>query len=108
MSFSEFIAHRNRYTNLFNAAQATQIRYPQYRKQNSETDTAQQKQCKQPWRFQTIQRVQPNFTTDGIRNFIAQQKQRKQDFLTDGKNIFTYSFQPIQQISWHNKNNANN
>ena len=73
MSFPEFIAHPNRYTNLFNAAQATHIRYPQYRKQNSETDTAQQKQCKQPWRFQTIQRVQPNFTTDGIRNFMAQQ-----------------------------------
>ena len=27
---------------------------------------------------------------------MAQQKQRKQPILNDGKNIFTYSFQPIQ------------
>ena len=38
--------------------------------------------------FQPIQRLQPNFTTDGIRNFMAQQKQRKQIHLTDDKNIF--------------------
>ena len=42
-----------------------------------------------------IQRLQPNFTTDGIRNFMAQQKQRKQPILIDGKNISTYCFQPI-------------
>ena len=34
--------------------------------------------------------------TDAIRNFMAQQKQRKQLILTDSKNIFTYRFQPIQ------------
>ena len=28
----------------------------------------------------------------------AQQKQRKQLILTDSKNIFTYSFQPIQRL----------
>ena len=32
--------------------------------------------------FQPIQRLQPNFTTDDIRNFITQQKQRKQLILT--------------------------
>ena len=45
-----------------------------------------------------MQRLQPNFTTDGIRNFMAQQKQRKQLILTDDKNIFTYCFQPIQRL----------
>ena len=45
-----------------------------------------------------MQRLQPNFTTDGIRNFIAQQKQRKQPILIDGKNISTYCFQPIQRL----------
>ena len=49
---------------------------------------AQQKQRKQPtliddkniftYCFQQMQCLQPNFTTDGIRNFMAQQKQRKQ------------------------------
>ena len=43
-----------------------------------------------------MQRLQPNFTTDDIRNFMAQQKQRKQPILIDGKNIFTYCFRPIQ------------
>ena len=33
--------------------------------------------------------------TDGIRNFMAQQKQRKQLILTDSNNIFPYHFQPI-------------
>ena len=42
--------------------------------------------------------MQPNFTTDGIINFIAQQKQRKQIILTDDKNIFTNCFQPIQRL----------
>ena len=51
---------------------------------------AQQKQRKQPilidgkniftYCFQPIQRLQPNFTTDGIRNFMTQQKQRKKPF----------------------------
>ena len=36
-----------------------------------------------------MQRLQPNFTTDDIRNFMAQQKQRKQLILTDSKNILT-------------------
>ena len=58
---------------------------------------AQQKQREQPilidgkniftYCFQPIQRLQPNFTTDGTRNFLAQQKPRKQFHLTDGKNI---------------------
>ena len=66
---------------------------------------AQQKQRKQliltddnnifTYCFQSIQRLQPNFKTDGIRNFMAQQKQRKQLILTNDKNIFTYCFQPI-------------
>ena len=45
-----------------------------------------------------MQRLQPNFTTDGIRNFMAQQKQRKQPILIDGKNIFTYCFHLIQRL----------
>ena len=32
--------------------------------------------------FQSIQRLQPNFTTGGIRNFMAQQEQRKQPILS--------------------------
>ena len=44
-----------------------------------------------------MQRLQPNFTTDGIRNFMAQQKQHKQLILTNDKNIFTCCFQPIQR-----------
>ena len=32
--------------------------------------------------------------SDGIKNFMAQQKQRKQFVLTDSKNLFTYRFQP--------------
>ena len=38
-----------------------------------------------------MQRVQPSFMTDGIRNFMAQQKQRKQLILIDSK-IFFLSF----------------
>ena len=45
-----------------------------------------------------MQRLQPNFTTDGIRNFMTQHKQRKQPILIDGKNIFTYYFQSIQRL----------
>ena len=45
-----------------------------------------------------MQRLQPNFTTDGIRNFMAQQKQRKQLRLTYDKNIFTYRFQLMQRL----------
>ena len=69
---------------------------------------AQQKQRKQPilidgkniftYCFQPIQRLQPNFTTDGIRNFMAQQKQSKQLLLTDDKKAFTYCFQSIQRL----------
>ena len=50
------------------------------------------------YHFQPIQRLQPNFITDGIRIFMAQQKQRKQLHLTDDKNIFTYCFQSIQHL----------
>ena len=42
--------------------------------------------------FQPIQRLQPDFITDGIRIFMAQQKQRKQLILTDNKIISTYLF----------------
>ena len=34
-----------------------------------------------------MQRLQPNFITNDIRNFMAQQKQHKQLILTDSKNI---------------------
>ena len=77
---------------------------------------AQQKQRKQPilidgkniftYCFQPIQRLQPNFTTDGIRNFMTQQKQRKQLLLTDDKNIFTYCFQSIQRLQPNSKTYA--
>ena len=63
---------------------------------------AQQKQRKQviltdnqnisAYHFPPIQRLQPNFITDGIRIFMAQQKQRKQLILTDNKIISTYLF----------------
>ena len=63
---------------------------------------AEQKQLKQliltdnqnisAYHFQPIQRLQPNFITDGIRIFMAQQKQRKQLILTDNKIISTYLF----------------
>ena len=33
--------------------------------------------------FQPIQHLQPNFVTDGIKNFIAQEKQREKLILTD-------------------------
>ena len=36
--------------------------------------------------------------TDDVRNFMAQEKQRKQPILTDTKNIFTYRFQPLQRL----------
>ena len=42
--------------------------------------------------------MQPRFKTDGIKNFMAQQKQRKQLILTDCKNIFTNLFQPKQRL----------
>ena len=44
-----------------------------------------------------MQRLQPNFITDGI-NFKTQQKQRKQLILTNDKNISTYRFEPIRRI----------
>ena len=76
----------------------------------------QQKQRKQPilindkniftYCFQPIQRLQPNFTTDGIRNFMAQQKQRKQPHLNDGKNICIYCFQSIQRLQPNSKTYA--
>ena len=74
---------------------------------------AQQKQRKQPilinvrniftYCFRPIQRLQPNFTTDGIRNFMAQLKQCKQLHLTGDKNIFTYCFQSIQCLQPNSK-----
>ena len=45
-----------------------------------------------------MQPLQPTFMTDSIRNFMGQQKQRKQPILTDSKNIFAYRFQPIQGV----------
>ena len=53
-----------------------------------------------------MQRLQPNFTTDGIRNFMVQQKQRKQLLLTDDKNVFTYCFQSIQCLQPNSKTHA--
>ena len=50
------------------------------------------------YRFEPMQRLQPNFITDGIRNFMVQLKQRKHFILTDNKNIFTYRFQSIQRL----------
>ena len=74
---------------------------------------AQQKQRKQPilldgknivtYCFQPIQRLQPDFTTDGIRNFMTQQKQRKQPISIHDKNIFTYCFQSIQRLQPNSK-----
>ena len=45
-----------------------------------------------------MQRLQPSFMTDEIRNFIEQQKQRKQLILTDSTNICTHRFQPVQRL----------
>ena len=53
-----------------------------------------------------MQRFQPNFTTDDIRNFMAQQKQRKQPILINGKNIFTHCFQSIQRLQPNSKTYA--
>ena len=38
-----------------------------------------------------------NFMTDDIRNFMTQQKQRKELILIDNKNTFNQRFQPIQR-----------
>ena len=77
---------------------------------------AQQKQRKQPilidgnniftYCFQPIQRLQPDFTTNGIRNFMAKQKQRKQPILIAGKYIFTYYFQSVQRLQPNSKTYA--
>ena len=63
---------------------------------------AQQKQRKQliltdnqnisTYHFQPMQRLQPNFITDGLRIFMALQKQRKQLILTNNKIISTCLF----------------
>ena len=58
------------------------------------------------YHFQPIQRLQPNFITDGKRISMAQQKQRKQLHLTDDKNIFTYCFQSIQRLQPNSKTYA--
>ena len=44
-----------------------------------------------------MQRLQPNFITDGL-NFMTQQKQRRQLNLTDNKNISIYRFEPIWRL----------
>ena len=77
---------------------------------------AQQKQRKQPividsrnifnYCFQPIQRLQPNFTNDGIRNFMSQRKQRKQPIIIDGKIIFTRCFQSIPRLQRNSKTYA--
>ena len=56
--------------------------------------------------FPIIQRLQLNFRTDAIRNFMAQQKQRKQPVLIDDKNIFTHCFQSIQRVQPNSKTYA--
>ena len=63
---------------------------------------AQQKQRKQliltdnqnisTYHFQPMQRLQPNFITDGLRIFMAEQKQPKQLILTNNKIISTCLF----------------
>ena len=50
-----------------------------------------------------MQRLQPDFTTDGMGKFVARQKQRKKPILIDGKNIFTYCFQSIQRLQPNSK-----
>ena len=45
-----------------------------------------------------MQLFQPDFMVDGIRNFMARQKQRKQLILGDSKNIFAHGSQPIQLL----------
>ena len=50
-----------------------------------------------------MQRLQPSFMTDGIRNFMAQQKQRKQLILTDSKIfffIFSNQYNTYNPILW--------
>ena len=89
---------------MLNTTRTTQSLYPQCRKKITE----QQNQRRQliltesknifTERFQPMRRLQPNFITDAIRNFMTQQKQHKQLILTDNKNIFTYCFQPIQRL----------
>ena len=92
---------------MFNTTQTTQVLYPQHKK------IKKQKQRKQiiltnnknifTYYFQPIQRLQPDFTTDGIGKFVARQKQRKKPILIDGKNIFTYCFQSIQRLQPNSK-----
>ena len=63
---------------------------------------AQQKQRKQliltdnqnisTYHFQPMQRLQPNFITDGLRIFMAEQKQPKQLILTNNKITSTCLF----------------
>ena len=81
MNFSKLITHLDRSANLFNSTQTTQILYPQRRKKiwdwDYTTETAQttyltDKKNIYTQRFEPIQRLQPNFITDGIRNFMAQ------------------------------------
>ena len=88
MSFSEFTTHPTQIC-------STQPKQPKFSIYSTEKKL---KQCKQliltnsknilTERFQQIQCLQPNFITDGIRNFMAQQQQRTQLHLTNDKNIF--------------------
>ena len=50
------------------------------------------------YRFEPMQHLRPNFTADGITNFMAYQKQRKQLILTDNKNNSTHRFQSMQRL----------
>ena len=125
MSFSEFLTHPNKYMNLVNTTQTTQIQYPQHRIKSSETDHVQQKQRKQliltdsknilTSRSQPIERLQPNFKTYGIRNFMYTKH--------DGENVklriffhtatttyttqFYESYISNNQTNKHNPNNQN-
>ena len=53
-----------------------------------------------------MQRLQPSFETDCIRNSMVQQKQRKQLILTDDQNIFSYCIQLIQRLQPNYKNDS--
>ena len=80
MSCPEFITHPKRSTDFFNKTQAAQISYQNTHKKKSVKNPAQQKQRKQlllteskntfTYRFQPIQRSQPNFVTNSRRTFI--------------------------------------
>ena len=100
MSFSEFKTLQKRSTD--SLIQPEQSKFSIYNAgKNSETDPAQQKQRKQLYlinnknifiyRFQPIQRLQPNLMTDGIRNFMYAKHNG------DNAKLRIFSFMPQRQ-----------